>query len=640
MTSTLPSNRVWEEAESLIIRLDRMARTSDSFAAICQRVVEEVAQWARASRVGIWTRGQATCECLASVGHSEFGTAAAREFESIDRDFVAKSFWKLPSISVEDRSAAGNFVHAATQAVASEWIVQLVVEWLDDDESKLLDADRREMISEVSLAIIEVCATAFMREQLDAHQHQSRTQAERIESIVSLYQGRSLPEAFHQVAKSVAAHRKSDRVSILLISQRRCELIATSASQIVDRRARLALNQKALAEATQETHSPLTLSLGQPTSNASWQTTLDRYLIEAGCRHLEIDCVPSTSDPRINLAVIITEWFDSSRIACDATFREHAHQAIQQSVANQTLSWPVVFRQVTRQLQSKAVRLALALISIGALLLTLMPVRFTLPVEGQMLPANYRRIFAPTDAVVSSILVTNGQMVEKGSDLFVLRSSSLDLREEQLRGELLTARTRLASLSAARSSDSTDESSSLSQSLSISATEQALKTEIAGLEKQLTLVERQKQSLKIQSPLAGIVDRWDLEQSLDNRPVTQGQHLIDVYASHGDWNVELDLPDQYASYLSTNTPSQKVYFRLQSQPDREFHAVISEVAKSSQLNTHGEAIVRVKCVVERDEMESQAIGATVWADIECGKRALGFVWFRGLFEWFGRQAWY
>jgi hypothetical protein len=237
-------------------------------------------------------------------------------------------------------------------------------------------------------------------------------------------------------------------------------------------------------------------------------------------------------------------------------------------------------------------------------------------------------------------LITNGQAVEQGSDLFVLRSSTLDLREEQLRGELLTTKTRLASLLASRSTGSSDNASSLTQSLSISANEQTLKTEVAGLEKQLVVVESQKQGLKIKSPMAGLVDRWDLLQSLDNRPVTQGQHLIDIYAPIGNWNVELELPDQYTSYLSSNSDSQKVRFRLKSQPDREFQAEIVETAKSTQLNAQGQAFVRVKCQFEPAQGESLAIGSTVWADIDCGKRALGFVWFRGLFEWFERQAWY
>jgi multidrug efflux pump subunit AcrA (membrane-fusion protein) len=639
MTSTLPANRVWEEAESLIIQLDRVARTSDSFAATYQQIAGEVSTWLGASRVGIWATNHTGNVCCAAVGQTQFCLAAANELALQKQGFNATSFWK-PSDQLLDKTRVAGPIHAVTQPILPGMVIQLVVEWTSDDDAHAWDSSRRAMIAEVTLAIVEICATTYMREQLSNARQAAAALTDREHSLVSLYQGVDVPEAFHRVAKSLAAHRSADRVSVLQVYKRRCELMATSSSQMVDRRSRLASHQEALAEAIKSIQSPISLSVGHPAGSAKWCALVDRYVVESGCRHVELECVPSASNPRANVAVVITEWFDSSPRACEPRFREHAEHAIQQALANQSLAWPILLRQLSRKLRSKSFGLVSGFAFVATLLLTFLPVTFMLPVEGQVLPVQHRRIYAHSDAVVTSILVTNGQVVNQGSNLFKLRSASLDLREEQLRGELLTAKTRLASLTVSRSSGSSDEANSLSQSLSISANEQTLKTEVAGLEKQLKLVESQKQTLVIQSPLTGIVDRWDLEQSLANRPVTQGQHLVDIYASQGDWHVELELPDQYASYLSLDSNAQKVNFRLQAQPNREYQATVTSIARSTQLNAQGQPFVRVNCLFARGPSDSLAIGATVWAELECGKQPLGFVWFRGLFEWFERQTWY
>jgi multidrug efflux pump subunit AcrA (membrane-fusion protein) len=299
-----------------------------------------------------------------------------------------------------------------------------------------------------------------------------------------------------------------------------------------------------------------------------------------------------------------------------------------------------VLRNTLNRSSSRRFAFAMSAIAFFLIALAFIPVTFNLPVEGRVKPKEHRRIFAPAEAVVTEILVRNGQAIKEGEPMFQLRSAALELREEQLRGDLLTAKTKLASLGATRSTTRPANGEAASTSLGISSSEESLKAEIAGLEKQLTLIESQKQDLRIKSPLRGIVDRWDLDQSLAMRPVAPGQHLVDVYSPTGPWIVELDLPDKYVTYLATQELGHAVKFRLKSRPDRTYEATLTEIAKSTQLDAQSRVILRLKCGFTPKPAEPLAVDATVWADIDCGKRSLGFVWFRGLVEWYERQTWY
>jgi hypothetical protein len=338
--------------------------------------------------------------------------------------------------------------------------------------------------------------------------------------------------------------------------------------------------------------------------------------------------------------IIITEWFQGQGRPIEESFRNHAFDAIRRALSRDEAAWRAMLRNALHRSSSRRFALAISALAFFTVALAFVPVTFNLPVEGRVKPKVHRRIFAPAEAVVTEILVRNGQAINEGEPMFQLRSASLDLREEQLRGDLLTAKTKLASLGASRSTTRPAVSDVASMSLGISSNEESLKAEIAGFEKQLTLIESQKQDLRISSPLRGIVDRWDLDQSLAMRPVAPGQHLVDVYSPDGPWIVELDLPDKHVTYLTTQESSHPVKFRLKSRPDRIYDAKLTEIAKSTQFDAQSRVILRLKCEFKPKPTEPLAVDATVWADIDCGKRSLGFVWFRGLVEWYERQTWY
>jgi hypothetical protein len=167
-----------------------------------------------------------------------------------------------------------------------------------------------------------------------------------------------------------------------------------------------------------------------------------------------------------------------------------------------------------------------------------------------------------------------------------------------------------------------------------------LKAEIAGLRKQLKLIQSQQHALTIRSLIDGTVDRWDLQQSLTARPVLHGQYLLDVISSDHGWTVELDLPEHHVNYVLDQPQRCRCFFRMRSNPTKTYEGVVDRIADVAHLNPSGHSVVRLTVPIETDFAAEFRSGATVVAQLRCGRRAIGFVLFRGLVQWWRSQAWF
>jgi len=496
----------------------------------------------------------------------------------------------------------------------------------------------RKTTTQLARAACELITKVYLRQHLTLSKTDVASNRDREEWIAALYQGADLRRSFHQIARLVASRLDADRVSLVRLDDKRARLVATSSDHHIDRRAQLSRSIEQLAVAYRHSNSPIDIVVesDQPTLDAP-SDALHQYLLESGAQRIQAAAVYDETNDHAPVAFIVKEWFTASEPMNDDLLDVHVPAAIREAIRRDKPSWLGQAMDVSRSRFAAVILLSLLAVS---LVLAFFPAPFTLPVDGRMIPAVHRRIFAPASAVVTRIAVRNGQVIKQGDELFDLRSTVIDLQEEQVRGDLLTAKTRLASLTASktnvRRATNTDQ-----ESLSISTSEEPLKVEIAGLEKQLALIAEQKRELIIRSPIDGVLDRWDLEQSLFMRPVAQGQFLADVYSANHSWIVELDIPDAQTAYLrGMQGTVETVTFRLQSRADQSFQASVVEIAESAGLDAQGKSVVRMKCLFNSAQIDDFSIGATVWADVDCGTRAIGFVLFRGLIEWFGRQSWY
>jgi multidrug efflux pump subunit AcrA (membrane-fusion protein) len=148
--------------------------------------------------------------------------------------------------------------------------------------------------------------------------------------------------------------------------------------------------------------------------------------------------------------------------------------------------------------------------------------------------------------------------------------------------------------------------------------------------------------LEVRAPLSGRVIAWDLEQTLAGRPVARGARLLEVADVSGAWIVDLRVAERDAGDLAAARGPQgvplEVEFAAAVAPERRFAGKLVRVAPAAEIDT--ELGVVVPAVVEAPGESAEAAerrpGAVVTAKIDCGRRTLGHVWWRGV--WRGLQS--
>ncbi len=654
MSSQLPSNRVWDQAEALIVEIEQASQRSMNHGeqSFYDLATGRLASFSQASGVTLWCLDGGTIRSLATnPGLSASETPLPTPSSTSPANTPQETWSSTASAETGCQSQPGNASLAELQVVLhlhTDVVLALTARWNRNGEKFLEGTTERSIVADLFKATLELLSVHYLRHQFSHFRYQSSQIVRREQAISSLYQGKTLTESFQHIAATVAIEGRADRVLLATVSSRGSRLITSASDTPIDRRSRQAVLLESLLDAAKPFQDEIVFTVGsidsihRSNNPTPWGEQLDRYLGESGSRKIQIEFVRTVPNHGEPIAAIITEWFILPEEPIDQSFRKSVHEAVRVALARNTSVWNSLKHPLSSvSSKRKAVFTALALFALIFVLIAV-PAQLTIPVEGRVVPENHRRLFASADSVVTDIFIRTGEAVAKGQRLVQLRSVAIDLREEQLRGELSSARTRLASLGASRNG-SRQSDPGRSDELSISSDEETLKTELLGLEKQLALVEEQKRQLMIVSPIDGIADRWDLMQTLTMRPVVQGQYLLDVYAPTQTWVAELEMPDQHVKYLpygANGVVQGDVRFRLQSHPDREYRAVIRDVAQSAHVDHQGRSLVRLKCQFTPIDTGSIAIGATVWADVECGYRPLGFVWFRGLFEWLERQSWY
>ncbi len=97
-------------------------------------------------------------------------------------------------------------------------------------------------------------------------------------------------------------------------------------------------------------------------------------------------------------------------------------------------------------------------------------------------------------------------------------------------------------------------------------------------EKQLKLLKEKQQQLVITSPIDGQINTWQLRELLLHRPVRQGQVLMNVADTGGEWEAELDMPENRMGHVATARkqlrPDLPVRFFVATSPGDEHHGTV------------------------------------------------------------------
>lgn len=265
--------------------------------------------------------------------------------------------------------------------------------------------------------------------------------------------------------------------------------------------------------------------------------------------------------------------------------------------------------------------------------LCLIPADFDLAARGKLLPSERQDVFARHKGTVVELLVNDKQVVEVDQPLAKMADADLDSEIERLIGDELAAQDRLTGISFSLTKNSRMRPEEQEALLSEEAT---LKQQIQSTHKQLQLARQKQSELTIRSEISGQVMDWKLKEKLFRRPVERGQVLMTIANEAGPWELELQLPEKrvgkLGQALASHEEALQVEFTLSTHPDQRFYGEVIQIDPIAEVRGEEGNTVRVRVAINKDELPELHSDTTVTAEIQCGKRPLGYVLFVDVFE--------
>ena len=642
-----PQNRpdsIWKDAEALIERVEQSSRGNAAASTFYDDLTSGLRLTTRASSVSLSMFDGDHSLLLSRSGvtlHSE-----TSPLEGVAVDF------REGFLSVDDVKDAGAFAAQSCWVECESGARLLARERLQTTQSLQLELcfedavelASRQPLSELSEVLLDLTSPVVMREELTVLRGRFDARTDRDVMIRKLNEGVGLTDSFASIATTVASETGLDRVSLLQSRGSHFRLITSSTQQKVERRARQVRLLERLVEIVLLENDRFIFKVGTPVElDPLLSDALESYCHQSGCREIYIQ---SISDGEGSIAAFVLEQFHGSIETHDspeakiATLQDPLEEAIRGAVRREDAGWGFLASRMTSQKNRRTFAFIVGVIAAIALAACFIPIELKLSADGRIVATEQSRLFAPEEGIVADIPVQNGQAVEVGERLITLRSPRLELERRAVEGTLATARTRLASLAAMRGRSNAG--ASRERETTVAADEQVIRTEIEGLEAQLALLKQQQADLNVVSPIDGIVDRWDMQQSLQSRPVTHGQYLVDVIAANAGWTVELEIPEKNVNYVLERQRFTACLctFRLRSDPTVMFKGTVQEIADVAHLDATGQSMVRATFEMGKENAGDWRAGATVVAQIHCGKYPLGYVGLRSLIEWYRSNRWF
>jgi hypothetical protein len=209
-----------------------------------------------------------------------------------------------------------------------------------------------------------------------------------------------------------------------------------------------------------------------------------------------------------------------------------------------------------------------------------------------------------------------------------LRNTDLEVAIQDLIGERTRTREQILSVQRVLLGEnrlSPDEQNRLSGQLL------GLRETADSLDKQLALYRQKEKQLLVRSPIAGQIVTWQVRDKLIHRPVEKGQALLTVVAPESDWELEIHMPERRMGHVARSwqrsSGGLQTTFVLATHPDKQFEGRVTQIHGAAEVRGEQGSTVLIRVAVDKSKLPDLRPGATVTAQIDCGRRPIGYVWF-------------
>jgi hypothetical protein len=468
-----------------------------------------------------------------------------------------------------------------------------------------------------------------------------------------------------------------DRVSVGLMRGRICKIEAISGQDTIENRSNIVNHLGKLATRVVATGESLWFDGTDEDLPPQVEEALDRYVDESHTKRLAIlplrrpkregdgrENATGEADSESNeaneiIGVLVVEQIESDlpeeviRSRTDLVY-EHSARALTNAVDHERIFlmplWKAVGKSRWLFNARNLPKTVAALAGLIVLTLAMFLVRkdFEPSAKGTLQPVVKQDVFVPVDGDVIDVKVKDRDFVKQGDLLIKLRNTELEVKYQDVLGQLQVKRSRLVSVrrslfeqkarSDLRARDEVER-------IRLSGEAEELEQEIVTLDKQYQLLTKKRELLDIRSPITGeVMMSWDVQKSLLYRPVTTGQLLLSVADPKGDWELELYMRESRGGHvrraradkeLQARYPGagERVSYVLATDPGTKRSGTVHEVKESTEVREGEGNIVKVKVDIKRSELGDPHPGATVTGQVFCGRKPLGYVWFHEAWEW-------
>jgi multidrug efflux pump subunit AcrA (membrane-fusion protein) len=683
-TTGVPSDAgAWQELEDVFAGLGQLARSPITPEQFYRTLLEESIRALSASGGAVWLRAASGAFQPAVQAHwpaEDFARndRARRAHEALLAD--AASGGRVVTIAPQSTRDAADSGNPTGQA-----LVLAPVKSLADGTPGTLDSATLAIIElliradaspatyrgceQFLAAVSELAADFHTFDELRRLRQGDGGRNALIQLGMQVHRQLDLSETAYTVANEGRRVVGCDRLSVLVARGRRCRLLATSSVSRIERRSGAARRLEELAEHVRRTDEPAYYGDGGSDAMPQIAAALEQHAEESHAR--QIAAIPlhrptePNADDRVGSVagkqhrtdtpqfVLVAEQFDARNgDLCRERLVEVGQvcaTALENSLEIDRLPLGWLWRslgaakeQVTAHLPRSVVLLAAAVAA--AVALVIVPADFNIEAPGTLEPVVRRDVFAPRSGLVDEVLVQHGANVAAGQPLVRLRDPQLDLELKRVHGEIATAQKQIDAVRATRTNRAVRDANP-ADAYRLSAEERELDQQLINLRSELELLNKERDTLVVTSPIAGNVLTWDVAHRLVKRPVERGEVLVTVADLTGDWQLELDVPDDRLGHVLAAQqelrPDLSVRFRLSSD-DREQHTGrLAEVCRTADVAAEPggspSPTVLVKVALDPLQLTDAARaelrpGVSARGQIACGRRSVGYVWLHDIWD--------
>jgi hypothetical protein len=129
---------------------------------------------------------------------------------------------------------------------------------------------------------------------------------------------------------------------------------------------------------------------------------------------------------------------------------------------------------------------------------------------------------------------------------------------------------------------------------------------------------------------------WQVEDTLQHRPVSTGQVLMSIVDPDGPWELEIYVPERRLGHViqaaDESSSPLMVQFQLSTHPGTSYLGEVVECQRLAELRGEQGNTIALRVAISKEELPPLHNETTATARILCGRRAIGYVFFQDVIE--------